>query len=313
MPKTTFQAHPVQGLTCFHHYKDAHNKIVAIDMLYTSLESLVTQTTIELGTNRTSVDINGKPADDFTRRKVADHVKYFNYYGNFHMNSKANYTSDIGLASSAAAFACIAGCMDKLLGLDYDEIQLSRAARAGSFSASSAVPGGVSLVQSRMFAYAEQVLAPDDLADLEIVIAVAPYQKNHHNFYTEADSSPNLKWASTQAQPTATRMINALKRGNIDDLAHYAEDHVMLNYLVLQTGRSHCLLWKPDSIKAMTIVRDSRSRGNPVFYSMNTGGNVFAYCFGESVSKEMQEAFGAENINYLVTCVGGSMKEVKEA
>jgi hypothetical protein len=47
--RVTVAAHPVQGLTCFHEYQERGLKTLSIDMLYTAIGALQTQTTLALG------------------------------------------------------------------------------------------------------------------------------------------------------------------------------------------------------------------------------------------------------------------------
>ena len=48
-----------------------------------------------------------------------------------------------------------------------------------------------------------------------------------------------------------------------------------------------------------------------MFYSMNTGGNVFVYCFDEKATEQIKGFLKKENIDFLVSKIGDGMVEVK--
>lgn len=307
--KVTYKAHPVQGLTCFHGYRDRKNKKLSIDMIYAAIGSLETKTSFELETSDLVIKINGEEPDKSTNKRIMDYVRSYYPEGSFHVESQTNFKIDVGLASSASAYSCIAGCLVNLLNLTKDSKNVSEIARKGSFSASASVTGGLSLVRKE--GYSEQIFSPDELRNITMIVALAMYDKKQFDFYQEAETSPFLEVARCESENTADQLIQAFRGSDIDKLAYLAEKHVQINYTVLQTGKNRLFLWKPESVKTMLAVRQLRTKGLPMFYSMNTGGNVFVYCFDEKATEQIKGFLKKENIDFLVSKIGDGMVEVK--
>jgi len=303
-------AHPVQGLTCFHEYQERTLKTLTIDMLYTAIGALQTQTNLALGTPKTEIIFSKNEPSEKVKRRVEDYVREY-FDGNFYLNTHNNFQPDVGLASSASGFSCIAGGLARLLNLTDDLSEISKMARTGSFSASASVTGGISIVRKKELGhatYGEQVFSPAQLDDLTLVIALASYNKDTFDFYREAETSPVLETARKQVESTADQMIRSFEERDVDKLAYLSERNVTMNYAVLHTGDNNLFLWKPESVIAISGVRRLRQKGEPVFYSMNTGANVFVYCFNDSSVQKMKTFLGSQNIEYLVSKVGGGLR-----
>ena len=282
-------AHPVQGLTCFHQYQEPARKTLSIDMLYVAMGSYTTTTTINFH------DVGLTQIENIrTGLSTVAESRVFQYLHNFtntkvSFQTNSNYKTDVGLASSAAGFACIAGGLYQHLhsacSTNYAEI--SKLARLGSFSAAASVTGGMSVIRRRKIGdepFAEEVFTPQQLNDVTIVTATSEFNKNGHDFYTEAQSSPFVEAAKISAEPLANQLIAGFETRDIDRLASLSEQHIIQNYAVLHSGSNSIFLWKPDTIRVLLKIKEMRSCGHPIFASMNTGANVFAYCFSDSAT-----------------------------
>ncbi len=309
--RTEYKAHPIQGLTCFHDYHNPNRKTMSIDMLYVTLDNLETTTSLLLGGENIDIHINYGTPNQTTIDNLTSFVRRYYPTGGFEIESTNNFEMDVGLASSGSGYACLAACINELLQISESPDDISRIARSGSFSASASVSGGISLIEKENdFAYGIEVFSPQEMADMEIVISLAGNSKENHNFYSEAKSSPFLATARDKCQSTAGELIAAFKERDIDKLAYLSENHVTLNYAVLQTGQNNKFLWRSESVKTMEIIRSLRSEGNPMFYSMNTGGNVFVYSFDET--KQLTEALEYEQIDYKQSKVGGGVQRINQ-
>ncbi len=308
--RVTATAHPVQGLTCFHEYQERVLKTLSIDMLYTTIDALQTQTILALSTTKTDVIFSENAPPEKVRKRVEDYVREY-FDGNFYLNTRNNFQPDVGLASSASGYSCIAGGLARLLGITEDLSEISKMARRGSFSASASVTGGISIVKNREHrqeTYGERVFSPAQLEDLTLVIALASYNKDSFDFYREAEGSPVLETARKQAKTTANEMIRAFEGRDIDKLASLVENHNILSYTVLHTGAYYEMIWNPETITMIRGVRDLRKAGYPIFFSMNTGPNVFCYCFSDEARNAIKEYCQNNLINTIVTRVGGSVE-----
>ncbi len=311
MKKIKLKAHPTQGLTCFHEYQNKDLKTLTVDMLYTTIGSLQTITMLEIDTAEDKIIYDGKVPPSDVEQRILNYVRSFTDR-KLNINTSSNFDSDVGLASSASGYACLAGGLARLLEITGDYSEISKMARRGSFSASGSVSGGITIVRRRESGaepYGEQVFSPSSLEDLTMVIAIVNHNKNRFNFYKEARTSPLLKTARELTKNTAEEMIKAFDQRDIDRLAYLSEKHVMINYSVLNTGENNVFLWEPESISAINGVRKLRSDGLPLFFSMNTGAMVFTYCFNDNAVNAFKQHLEQHNISYIISKMGGGLKD----
>ncbi|WP_020591387.1 hypothetical protein [Kiloniella laminariae] len=308
MNTVTVTANAAQGLTCFHQYQEASLKTLTIDMLYTSLDSFKTITTM----SRVEGD-GGKSKPVWPK----DYERAYSYIGSVtdqsvEIHTENNFEPDVGLASSSSGYACLAGGITRLLSSSEKLRDISELARKGSFSASASVTGGISIVRRSGYGiptYGEQVFSPGELEDITVVVAFARYHKDNHNFYEEAASSPMLEPVRHLVANTADQMIKGLETRDIDRLADLSERHSVLNYAVLHTGHNNLFLWQPETVATMVFTRNLRQKnGEPVYYSMNTGANVFIYCFSDTAHHKVVQGLQDLGVEHRSSKVGGALQ-----
>lgn len=313
MRSVTVTAHAAQGLTCFHQYLDPRLKTLSIDMLYTTLDAFKTTTTLACAANRQS-----RPGAMSAVGDLARAYQYLSRITNEDLTIETHndFDPDIGLASSSSGYACIAAAATRLLGLSEETADVSRLARAGSFSAAASVSAGISIVRRRepgVPSFGEQVFGPEDLPELSVVVAFSRYEKANHDFYAEAASSPVVSPIRDAVAETAELMIRALQTRDIDRLAEMSERHSVLNYAVLHTGENNLFLWQPETVAVTNFVRSlRRTQGEPVFYSMNTGANMFVYCFSESARAKVEAGLRDLSVDSRVSKIGGPVRYAGE-
>lgn len=307
MNAVTAQSYAAQGLTCFHQYQDRDLKTVSIDMLYTCLDSFHTKTSLSKNDESKNSNFINTAVGDI--RRAYDFVS--NICGdNVDIETKNNFEADVGLASSSCGFASLALAATELLGLDPAIPEVSKLARSGSFSAAASVSGGISIIRhakSGIATFGEQIFSANDFPELTIVIALSTYNKQNYDFYKEAESSLIVDSVRKIVANTANEMISAFEKREIDRLAIMSERHAIFNYSVLHSGANNFLLWQPHSVAVMHAVKNLREKsGEPLFYSMNTGANVFIYCFSESAKLKICEILTELGINHRLSKISGS-------
>ena len=308
---TTAIANASQGLTCFHEYQDRKLKTLTIDMLYTSLAEFTTETSLWHRSAGNSL-IASQEFDTEQAQRFLDEIAN----GQLTYSTKNSFDADVGLASSASGFASLTVAAAEMLNLPNDLQSLSKLARRGSFSASASITGGISVVRTAgqgKPTYAELVFDASQLEDLSVVVAFSRYEKANHDFYQEAQSSPVIGAVRNAVADTANQMIRAFENREVDELASLSERHAILNYSVLQSGKNLKLLWKPETLLAMEAVRTLRTeKGLPLFYSMNTGANVFVYCFGLKAKDAIESELHGLGLSFRTSKVGHGARLVDE-
>ncbi len=309
MPKFSAIAHPVSGLICFHGYKNKELKTMPIDILFLAMSDLYTKTEFEIKGNDKKILINNEVPDDKTLDRIVKYIAKFTT-GGFNFKSYNNFEMAVGLSSSSSGYATLTSVIVKSLGLEYGSINdLSKLARKGSFSAASSVVGGLSMISGSEYdPPAKQVFTPKELDDLTLVIGLCNITKCSEDTHADAITSPYYSTSVQYGKNTSTEVIKALESRDIEKLANIVESHNLLNYTVLHSGKNQNVLWRPETISMIQGVRELRKSGYPLFWSMNTGANVYAYCFDNKAVNLLKDYFENKQIKYVITKIGGGVE-----
>jgi mevalonate pyrophosphate decarboxylase len=76
------------------------------------------------------------------------------------------------------------------------------------------------------------------------------------------------------------------------------------------TGRSHIVLWEPDTIRIIREVGKLRSSGVECWYSIDTGPSVFINTYRRNVDPVVDSLFELGLANVVISGVGGKPKLV---
>ncbi len=307
-------AHPVSGLIVFHGYLNGEKKTMPIDVLYLSLASLSTRTGLTVGGTEQRIRINGAEPDETTLKRLRAHVGRFFQQG-FFVDSHNDFEMAAGLASSASGYAALTGAIVKLAGMNEELPEVARLARQGSISAAASVVGGLALIPNGYADEnpgAEQVFSPEELADLIVVVGRCDIKRDTQDVHRDAITSRFYGSAVESSRTTPRETIDALRGRDVEKLAHLVESHNIMNYAVLHTGKTENILWAPETISMMKEVRRLRAGGYPVFFSMNTGPNLFCYCLSPESADKVVEFLDFHKIRSTRSRVGGGLRYSEE-
>jgi mevalonate pyrophosphate decarboxylase len=70
-------------------------------------------------------------------------------------------------------------------------------------------------------------------------------------------------------------MKKAIHDGDTASIGRLAEEDTLNLHAITMTGKSHMLLWEPDTIQVIREVVRIRKEGVSAWYSMDTGPSVF--------------------------------------
>jgi diphosphomevalonate decarboxylase len=231
--------------------------------------------------------------------------------------SQNNFPSGTGIASSASAFAALALAGSQAAGLNLDERELSRLARQGSGSASRSIPGGFVEWQSGASdddSFAFSIAEPGhwDLVDCVAIVSTA------HKKTGSAEGHPLAETSLLQAARVADapRRLEICRRAILERDFHAFASIVELDsdmmHAVMMTSTPALHYWKPASLEVMSCVRQWRSEGIPVCYTVDAGPNVHVICLAteaQRVEKRLREIQGVNNV--LVARAGGPANVVE--
>lgn len=230
--------------------------------------------------------------------------------------SENNFPAGAGIASSAAAFAALALASSRAAGLTLSEGQLSRLARRGSGSASRSIPSGfVEWVMGTGDddSIAVSIAPPEHwaLADCIAIVNASHKKTGSTEGHAIAGTSPmqNARVADTPRRLDICR--NAILQRDFGTFANIIELDSDIMHSVMMTSNPPLMYWQAATIDIFHAVREWRSKGLPVGYTVDAGANVHVICLAENareVENRLREMPDVSDV--LVAGVGGAAQTV---
>jgi diphosphomevalonate decarboxylase len=226
------------------------------------------------------------------------------------VESRNNFPSDAGIASSAAAFAALTLAGAAALGLDLDERELSRLARlSGSGSASRSIPTGYVewIIPDGPFdaatwdreSYAVSLAPPEhwNLADIVAVVDAGAKKigsaENHRLVTTSAYFPARL--AEIPARLAAVR--DAIARRDLTQLGEAMEADAVSMHVVCMTSQPASFYWNGGTMNVIQAVRAWRDEGLESYFTIDAGPNVHVICAAAdraAVEQRLQDVPGVQ-------------------
>jgi diphosphomevalonate decarboxylase len=232
------------------------------------------------------------------------------------VDSRNEFPSGTGLASSASGFAALALSASTAGGLRLSEAELSRLARLGSGSACRSIPGGFvewdkGVDDTTSFA---RSIAPADHWDVRDVIAIIDFAHKSIGStegHAVADTSP-LQAARVASTPDRlARARTAVLNRDFAALADVVELDSLMMHAVMITSSPTLMYWQPATLAVMQAVVNWRNEGLPVCATIDAGPNVHVLCLAASsaeVERRVRTIDGVREV--IVTRPGGPAKLV---
>ncbi|MBL8201673.1 MAG: diphosphomevalonate decarboxylase [Chromatiales bacterium] len=202
------------------------------------------------------------------------------------VESRNDFPTGAGLASSASGFAALVTAGAGALGLQLEDQRLAEIARLGSGSAPRSLLGGVVLLTNRdATTVCEQVAAPADWP-LEIVVAVTttgPKETSSRiGMALSEQTSPYYDaWVETHGADLAAGLA-AVRARDFPALAGLAEHNCLKMHAVMLTTRPPLIYWTPATLACLHRIQEMRRDGVPVFFTVDAGPQVKAVCLPQA-------------------------------
>ena len=313
-------AHPNIAFIKYWGNRDDDLRLPANGSISMNLAGLTTQTTVSLDPDlqRDKLVLNGQLEQGAPLTRVSTFLELVrNAAGSRSfalVESRNDFPTGAGIASSASAFAALALAASAAYGLELSEKDLSRLARRGSGSACRSVPAGFTEWQagtSDQDSFATSI-APADHWQLMDVIAVI------HSGVKKAGSTEGHHIAAT-SPIQAARVADAPRRLDICRQAIFAKDFERLAsvieqdsnllHAVMMTSHPALYYWRGATMEVMNSVRGWREQGIPCAFTIDAGPNVHVICPQDAaarVENHLREIPGVESV--LVSGVGGAAR-----
>ena len=287
-----FRAHTNIALIKYWGKRNKELFLPVTSSLSLTLDAFYTDTQVEFDTSLTSdvFYLNSDLQDDRSTAKVSRFLDLFRAEAEqtdlFATIRSINHVpTAAGLASSASAFAALAGACNLALDLNLDTQTLSTFARQGSGSASRSLLGGFvewhkGEDDDSTSSYAE---AFDDANwDLAMVFVIINRQAKKIDSrlgmeHTNQTSPFYELWPQEVAQDLE-KIKPAIKAHDLDAVGTIAEHNAMKMHAMTIAANPSFTYWEPGSIEAMQIVRQLREDGISAYITMDAGPNVKVLC-----------------------------------
>jgi len=261
---------------------------------------LRTRTTVEFGEDieGDSAVLNGEPLTGRGLQRVvsvADNLR--EAAGSelrFRMESKNDFPTAAGLASSAAGFAALTLAGSKALSLDMDRSELSTYARLGSGSACRSLFGGFVYWHrgaDHSSSMAEKIRGSECFR-MEAVIAIVGENVKEvpsevgHGF---ARTSPFNGIRADISQRQAKEVVRALLDDDFKTVGEIAEKNCRYMHAVMMTSDIPLYYWSPDTLEVIKLVHRIRKGGIETFFTIDAGPNVHCLCRPEDTDELRKE------------------------
>ncbi len=297
----TAKAHTNSALVKYWGKKDQDLIIPQTDSLSLTLNEFYTTTTVNFDNYLTSdlVAIDQHILSKKEAQKVVhvlDIVRQLSGIKSFARVDSINHVpTAAGLASSASAFAALAGAASTAAGLNLSSRDLSRLARRGSGSATRSIYGGLVEWQKGTdddSSFAQPVLENVGFPIEMLAVLVDTKKKkvsSRSGMQSSVETSP---YYDAWRQVVANDMVaikKAIKAKDIDQIGHIAEENALRMHALTFSADPGFTYFNGETLTIIKAVEDLRNQGVNCYYTMDAGPNVKVIYDRENRSKIVEE------------------------
>ena len=294
--RASAEAHPNVALVKYWGKRPSRGNLPAMGSLSLTLGFLATRTTVGFGGGgEDALILNGrgntkdlKRVQDclapLRRRSAADAAP-----GPARVESRNDFPTGAGLASSASGMAALALAGASALGLADDQALVGRAAMEGSGSAPRSLYGGIVLLSMDPAGdwSCRSLLAPEEWP-LKVVVAVTqagPKQTDSRSgMELTRRTSPFYKaWLQSQSADLEAAE-RAVRQRDFDHLAELAQSNCLKMHATAMGASAPLLYFNGATVECMHRVGALARDGAAVFFTVDAGPQIKAVCLPESLN-----------------------------
>lgn len=228
------------------------------------------------------------------------------------VQSRNNFPTAAGLASSASGLSAVALAAVKAAGLDLPAVKISEIARKGSGSACRSLFGGFVHWRTGERADGSDSVAESirgaDHWNLAVRIAVvreaAKAEASTSGMEHTRLTSPYFNEWVASAQGDVPAIIEAVEKKELKRIAEIAESNCLRMHASAMAARPPVFYWQPQTLRVMQEIWDLRRGGVPVFFTIDAGPNVVCICEQDSVDQIEKVLSKIDGLEVLSTSVG---------
>jgi len=316
-------AHSNIALAKYWGKRDVERNLPDVPSLSLTLAALSTTTSVRFDPDAASdeVALNGAPAEAAAAAKVIallDRVRAeAGLRWRAHVASSNDFPTASGLASSASGFAALAVATLGAAGLSWPAPAVSALARASSVSAARSIFGGFVALEAGA-AEATPVAADVAAASLRMVIAVTQTTpkkvgSTQGMLGTQRTSPYYGAWRGA-APGIYAELRDALARGDFERVGEAMEHSTLCMHATMLAAAPALIYWNPQTLAAMSCVRELRAGGTFAYFTMDAGPHVKVLTLAnqaDRVRSALETLPGVHQV--MVSASGGAARMVEGA
>lgn len=267
-----------------------------------NLRDLFTQTTVDFSPNYTSDEVaigyfgeSPTIVADKKRERVIRQLDRLRKLQGINTKAKVvsvnNFPAEVGIASSASAFAALTMAICNALNIKYDEKSLSILTRlGGSGSACRSIPAGFvewEKGDKSENSFAHQIAPTDhwDLSDVILVVSKKSKKSTSLEGHKSAKSSPYFLSRLAELPTRLANVREAIKEKNLTKLGSELEKEAMSLHITALTSLPPIWYWEPETISVIKDVYLLRESGLEAYFTIDAGPNVHLICHSNDMKK----------------------------
>lgn len=312
------RAQPNIALVKYWGKRDVERNLPATGSLSVTLDSLWTETSVELDERSDSLRINGEERPDLLPRvsRCLDAV-IGRDRPKARVDSHSNFPVGAGLASSASGFAALVVAADAAAGLSRDALTLARLAGWASGSAARSLFEGIVALECAGDDIDVQSIAGAGDWPLAVVVAItgdAPKLLSSSEAMIRcAATSPFYPCWVERQQADLQAARRAVAERNFAALAVVAEHNCLKMHSVMWTSRPAIVYWNHATVACMETVRELQRANVPVFFTIDAGAQVKAVCPPDAVDAVRDALQNTAGVTRVTTSGLGAGARVVES
>jgi diphosphomevalonate decarboxylase len=257
---------------------------------------------------RDTVYIDGKPAKGKDKQRVITHINRIRHLGNIdtpvEVESKNNFPSGTGMASSASGFAALTMAAAAAANLRISKKRLSILARLGSGSACRSIPDGFvewKTGEKSDDSYAVSIFPPNywEIRDVIAVVGENSKKVSSTEGQVLSESSPFFRARIKGMKKKITDIKKAIEDKNFVEFGELLEAETINMHAVMMTSIPALYYWTPETLRIILAVGDWRDEGISCYFTIDAGPNVHVICpVGDAgvVQKKLRRISGVDKI-----------------
>lgn len=289
----TARAHPNIALIKYWGKADGPDNVPAVPSLSVTLDTLVTETSVERA-DRDAFVLNGETRQDPKLASFLARLRQSQELPPLRVQSSNNFPTAAGLASSASGFAALVTALNAACALDWTDTELSFWARVGSGSAPRSLYGPIA-----------QIVEPDFLAAsvdasamprLAVVVAITSHAakgiSSSAGMQSSRETSPFYQAWRDSAKADLADAQRAIVAGDFAALAAAANHSCMKMHAVMLSSVPVLRYWNSATVACLEVIDRLAASAVPVFASIDAGPQIKAVCVADA-AEEIASALAA--------------------